>query len=145
MRFDVQNELSASQAFTGSATVSTNAYEKQSAAQDLSIGRRMAVVVFFEATGAGTTHTLQAIQADNAALTSNKEVLAEVTKTTAQVVLGEPVEIVFPQGSMTRQYLGFQHSASGGTTTATISAYLMPQDEQALTYKSYPKVVDAEV
>lgn len=145
MRFDVQNQLSVSQAFTGSATVSTNSYAKQSAEQDLSVGRKMCIAVFFEATGAGTTHTLEAIQATDAALTTSIDVLATETKTTAQVVLGQPVPLVFPEGSMTKQYLGFRHTASGGTTTATISAYLMPLDELTLTYKSFPKVVDAEV
>lgn len=45
MRFDIENQLSVAQAFTGSATVSTHSYKKQSAAQDISIGRRMALLV----------------------------------------------------------------------------------------------------
>lgn len=145
MRFDIQNQLSVNQVFTGSpATVSTNSYEKQTAAQDLSIGCRMALAVFFSATGAGTTHTLEAIQADDAALTSNVEVLNTVTVTTAQVKIGQPVEVPFPQGTMTRKYLGFRHSATGGTTTATLNVYLMPQGDIEK-YKSFPKVVDAAV
>jgi hypothetical protein len=148
MRFDIENQFSVAQAFTGAATVSTNSYQKQTAAQDLSIGRRMAVVVFFTAAGAGTTHTLEAIQADNAALTSNVEVLATVSITTTALLanpgLGYPVEIPIPQGVMTKQFLGFRHTATSGTTTATIDAYLMPQDE-VVKYKSFPKVVDADV
>jgi hypothetical protein len=47
----------------------TNAYKKQSAAQDLSIGRRMALLLIPKvAAGAGSTHTMDAIQADDAAL-----------------------------------------------------------------------------
>lgn len=144
MFLDAENQLSVAQAFTGSATVSANAYEKQTAEQDLSIGRRMAIAVFFSAAGAGTTHTLDAIQADVAALTTNKEVLNSVSIATADISLGEPVEVPFPQGSMTRKYLGFQHTATGGTTTATIDAYLVPQDE-INKYKSFPKVVGVGV
>ena len=144
MRFDIQNQLSVAQAFTGAATVSTNSYQKQTAAQDLSIGRRMALMVLFRATGAGTTHTLQAIQADDAALTSNVEVLNTVTIAAADVVLGKPVEVPFPQGTMDKQFIGFRHSCTGGTDTATLDVYFVPQDEIAQ-YKSFPKVIDAEV
>lgn len=145
MLYDIETQLSVAQDFTGSATVSTNSYKKQTAAQDLSIGRRMALAVFFSAAGAGTTHTLEAIQADNAALTSNVEVLNTVTITTANLNLGYPVEVPIPQGTMDKQYLGFRHSASSGTTTATIDCFLMPQDEITEKFKGFPKVVDADV
>jgi hypothetical protein len=144
MFFDIENQLSVDQAFTGAATVSTHSYAKQTAAQDLSIGRRMALACYFAAAGAGTTHTLEAIQADDAALTSNVEVLNTVTIATSAVKIGEAVEVPIPQGAMTRKYIGFRHTATGGTTTATISAYLVPQDEIPK-YKSFPKVVDALV
>jgi hypothetical protein len=145
MRFDIENQLSDAQAFTGSATVSTNSYKKQTAAQDISIGRRMAIAVFFSAAGAGTTHTLEAIQADNAALTSNVESLASVSIDTDDINLGYPVEVPIPQGVMDKQYLGFRHTASSGTTTATIDAFLMPQDEITEKFKGFPKAVDADV
>ena len=63
MRFDIENQLSVEQAFTGATTVSTNSYQKQTAIQDLSIGRRMALLVLPSvAAGAGSTHTLDVIQ-----------------------------------------------------------------------------------
>ena len=144
MYFDVQNQVCTNQAFTGAATVSTDSYAKQTAAQDLSIGCRMAIAVYFAAAGAGTTHTLEAIQADDAALSSNVESLATVTIPTTAVKLGEAVEVPIPQGVMTRKFLGLRHTAVGGTTTATINAYLMPQSDIAK-YKSFPKVVDADL
>jgi hypothetical protein len=137
--FDAENQLSVAQAFTGGATVSTNSYQKQTAAQDISIGRRMAILVFFRAAGAGTTHTLQAIQATSAALDAGVDVLSEVVIPTSAVKLGEAVEVPIPQGVMNKQFLGFRHSAASGTTTATIDAYLVPQD-QIHKYKSFPKV-----
>lgn len=145
LRFDIENQLSVNQAFTGAATVSSNSYKKQSAAQDISIGRRMALLAMPTVdAGAGSTHTLEAIQADDAALTTNVEVLASVTVLAADLIKGKPVEIPFPQGTMDRQYLGFRESSAGGVTTVSLDVYLMPQDEIPQ-YKSFPKVNDVIV
>ena len=144
MRFDLEIQLSVAQAFTATA-VSTNAFEKQSAAQDLSIGRRMALLVMpTVAAGVGSTHVLAAIQADDAALTSNVEVLGQITVAAADLIPGAEFEIPIPQGTMTRKYIGFRNSISGFTETVSLDVYLVPQDEIAM-YKSFPKVVDADV
>lgn len=141
MRFDVQNQLSVAQAFPGVATVSTNSYAKQSAAQDISIGRRYALWVLpTVAAGAGSTGLFEAIQADDAALTVNVEVLNSVTADgDTELQLGDEVEVPFPQGTMTRQYLGLRNTMTGGVTTLTADCYLVPQDEIAK-YKSFPKI-----
>lgn len=145
MMFDVENQLSVAQAFTGAATVSTNSYQKQTAAQDLSIGRRMALLVMpTVAAGAGSTHTLEVIQATDAALTTSIDVLATVTVLAAALILGAQIEIPIPQGVMTKQFLGFRNTSTGGTTTVTLDVYLVPQDDIAK-YKSFPKAVDALV
>lgn len=145
LRFDIENQVSVAQAFTGAATVSTHSYRKQTAAQDLSIGRRMALLAMATVdAGAGSTHTLEAIQADDAALTSNVEVLSTVTVLAADLIKGKEIEIPIPQGVMDKQFLGFRHTATGGTTTVTLDVYLVPQDEIAQ-YKSFPKVNDAKV
>lgn len=145
LRFDIENQMSVAQAFTGTATVSTHSYEKQTAAQDLSIGRRMALLVMPTVNaGAGSTHVLEAIQADDAALTSNVQSLASVSVLAAALIKGSPVEIPIPQGVMTKKYLGFRNTATGGATTVTLDVYLVPQDEIAK-YKSFPKINDARV
>lgn len=145
MRFDIENQLCLEQAFTGGATVSTHSYKKQSAEQDLSIGRRMALMLLpTVAAGVGSTHTMEVIQADDAALTSNVESLASVSVAAANLTLGDVIELPIPQGVMTKQYLGFRNSATGGTTTVTLDVYLVPQDEIAQ-YKSFPKVNNADV
>lgn len=145
MRFDIENQLSSAQAFTGAATVSTNSYKKQSAAQDLSIGRRMALLcIVTTAAGAGSTHTMDAIHASAADLTTGKAVLATVSIVAATLTAGYVFEIPIPQGVMTLQYLGFQNTSTGGTTTVSLDVYLVPQDEIPY-YKSFPKVVDAAV
>lgn len=145
MNWDVENQLSTAQAFTGAATVSTNSYAKQTAAQDISIGRRMALLVMpTVAAGAGSTHTLEVIQATDSALTTSIDVLATITVLAAALIPGAQFEIPIPQGVMTKQYLGFRNTSTGGTTTVTLDVYLVPQDEIAK-YKSFPKIVDAEV
>lgn len=144
MNWDAENQLSVVQAFVASA-VSTNSYQKQTAAQDISIGRRMALLVMpTVAAGAGSTHTLQAIQATDAALTAGIDVLSSVTVLAADLIPGAQFEIPFPQGTMTKQFLGFRDVIAGGVTTVTLDVYLVPQDEIAK-YKSFPKVVDALV
>lgn len=145
MLFDIENQLSLAQAFTGAATVSTHSYAKQSADQDISIGRRMAILaIVTTAAGAGSTHTFDAIQATDAALTTSVDVLATVTVLAATLIKGYYVEIPIPQGSMTKKYLGMRNTATGGTTTVSCDAYLVPMDEIPK-YKSFPKVVTAAV
>jgi len=145
MRFDVENQLSVAQAFTGAATVSTHSYKKQSAAQDLSIGRRMALLVLpTVAQGAGSTMTVEVIQATDSALTASVDALASVSVLAANMQLGDFLEVPIPQGVMTDQYLGARVTLTGGTTTITADIYLVPQDEIAQ-YKSFPKAVGALV
>jgi glycyl-tRNA synthetase beta subunit len=88
--------------------------------------------------GAGSTHTFEAIQADNAALTSNPEALASISVAAADLTTEDVIELPIPQGVMDKQYLGLRHSASGGTTTVTVDVYLVPQDEIP-EYKSFPR------
>jgi len=145
MRFDIENQLCRAQAFTGAATVSAYSYQKQSAAQDLSIGRQMSLLVVpTVAAGAGSTHTLEAVQADNTGLTSNLAVLSSITVLAADLTVGSVHEIPIPKGVMDQLHLGFRNTATGGTTTVTLDVYLVPSDEIAK-YKSFTKVVDAAV
>lgn len=144
-KYDIENQLSVAQAFTGAATVSTHSYQKQTAAQDISIGRRMALLVMpTVSAGAGSTHTLEVIQATDAALTTSIDVLNTVTVLAANLTAGKRIELPIPQGVMNKQFIGFRNTATGGTTTVTLDVYLVPQDEIAA-YKSFPKINDALV
>ena len=145
MRFDIENQISVNQAFTGAATVSTHSYMKQTAAQDLSIGRRIALLVLPTVNaGAGSTVQIEAIQADDAALTSNVQPLGSVSVAAANFIKGKEIEVPIPQGVMNKTYLGARVTITGGTTTASMDIYLVPQDEIAY-YKSFPKVNNAAV
>lgn len=141
MQHDIENQLSVAQAFTGAATVSTNSYAKQTAAQDISIGRLMALLILpTVAAGAGSTHTMEAIQTTDSALTASLDVLATATILAAALILGSQHIVAIPQGVMTKRYLGFRNTSTGGATTVTLDVYLVPQDEIAK-YKSFPKAV----
>jgi hypothetical protein len=140
MRWDKENQLCAAQAFTGAATVSENSYQKQSAAQDISIGRRMALLcIVTTAAGAGSTHDMDCVQADNTALTTNLAVVASVDGIlAATLVAGYVFEIPIPMGSLDQLHIGFQNTSTGGTTTVSLDVYLVPQDEIPK-YKSFPR------
>jgi hypothetical protein len=145
MRFDIQNQLSVAQAFTGGLTVSTNSYQKAAAVQDLSIGRRLSLYVApTVAAGAGSTWTFELIQSDDAAQTVNVTILNTVTSLAAALYKGAHVEIPMPLGCLTQAYFGFQCSGTGGTVTVTLDVYIMVEDEDPY-YRSFPKVVDALV
>lgn len=145
MRFDIENQLSSAQAFTGAATVSTNSYQKQTAAQDISIGRRMALMIVpTVAAGAGSTSVFEVIEATDAALTTSISSLASISVAAASLTVGAVIELPIPQGVMSKQYIGMRCTITGGTTTVTVDCYLVPQDEIAK-YKSFPKVVNAAV
>lgn len=145
-RFDVENQLSDGQDFTAAASVSEDSYKKQTAAQDLSIGRRMSLSVLPTiAVTAGDSVTVEAIQADDAALTANVEALNSVDFDDEQFVPGKELEVPFPQGTMDRQYLGARVTVTGaGAKTASADIYFVPADEIPQ-YKSFPKINDAEV
>jgi hypothetical protein len=144
MLFDVQNQIMSAQAFTGAATVSEDAIQKVSAAQDPSIGRMLSLVVFpTVAQGAGSTMTLEVIQADDAALTSNVQSLASKSILAAAGTVNSMHEVPIPQGVITKLYLGARVTLVTGTTTITLDGYIMPSDEVA-SFKSFPKVVGSE-
>lgn len=144
MLFDAQNQLCVAQAFAATA-VSANSYAKQTAAQDLSIGEEYSLLVIpTVAAGAGSTHVLEVIQADDAALTVNVQSLASVTKAAAALTVGAIIQIPIPPGSMSKKYIGFKDTISGGTTTVTLDVYLMPEDDIPV-FKSFPKVVNADI
>lgn len=145
MMWDVENQLSAAQAFTGAATVTTNSYKKQSASQDIFIGRRMALLLIpTVAQGAGSTMVFEAIDAADAALTTTVAALSSVSVLAASAPKGAYIECPIPQGLSAQQYIGGRVTLTGGATTITCDIYLVPQEEIAK-YKSFTKVVDALV
>ncbi len=101
------------------------------------------LVLITVAAGAGSTHTWDVIQSATGNL-ATPDVLATVTNIAATLTAGYAFEIPIPQGSVSKLFLGYQNTATGGTTTVTADAYLLPSDEIPK-FRSFPKVVDAAV
>lgn len=143
MLLDYEDQVCRAQAFTATA-VSGSSIDTVSASSDMFIGRRMAgLFIPTVAAGSGSTHVLAVIEADDAALTSNVQVLGSITKVAADLTVGSIHEIPVPQGVKTKRYVGIRNTISSGTTTVTADAWIVPQDE-INKYKSFPKVVHAD-
>lgn len=138
---DYKNQVMRAQALTATA-VSASSWGKKTTAQDPSIGRPLSILFFVRvAAGASSTHTFAAIQADDAALTSNVEVLAQSpTIVAAALTAGVYVEVRIPSNSWTKKYIGARDTIASGTTTITLDAFIVPSD-QVSKYKSFPKAV----
>ena len=144
MRFDYQDQVCEDQAFTGAATVSEDSWDSQDADRDLFIGRRMAFLCVPKvAQGAGSSMKIEAIAASDSALTSNVEVLGTIDGVTG-AALGDEIEVPILPLLKTRRYVGIRVTLTTGTTTITLDAYLVPQDEIAK-FKTFPKVVGSAV
>lgn len=143
MLLDYEDQVCRTQAFAATA-VSGSSIDTLVAATDMFIGRRMAgLFIPSVAAGAGSTHVLAVVEADDAALTSNVTVLGSVTVLAAALTVGAMIEIPVPQGVKARRYIGIRDTISGGVTTVTADAWIVPQDE-INKYKSFPKVVHAD-
>jgi hypothetical protein len=143
MLLDYEDQVCRAQAFTATA-VSASSIDMSSASSDFTIGRQMSgLVIPTVAAGAGSTHVLAVIQADDAALTSNVEVLGSITVLAAALTVGSVHEIPIPKGVKTRRYIGLRNTISSGTTTVTADGWIVPSDEIPK-YKSFTKVVHAD-
>ena len=145
-RFDREDQVADSQVFPAAATVSTDSLKKP-AAQDLAYGHLPFVLAVFAQgnTGAATSWLVEAIQADNAALTTNVQVLASATYTAAELVAGKAYEIAIPKGKMSKEYIGARCTATGGTTPTFTASMYYAEGGITAPYKSFPKQVDAAV
>jgi hypothetical protein len=146
MRWDIQDQLSVDQAVTTTGTVTAHSRQKQSAAQDLSIGRMYALLFIVKvAAGASSVWSFEAVQADVTALTTNVETIAKSRDyLAAELTVGKCVVVPIPEGSMDQLHIGGKYVVASGTTTGTFDCYLVPLDEIPH-YKSFPKVVNPAV
>lgn len=119
--------------------VSTNAYDLGADAvtnatrRDPSQGNPLIAIltVGVAAKVSGTTETYEfdAVQADDNALVTNLEVLAQYPFTTAQAAAllkaGAIIALPYPQGSITRRYIGLKFIGAN-TPTITVTAWIAP-------------------
>lgn len=140
MRYDILDQVSVQQALSGSsAQVSTNS-KKKPAAQDLGIGLSDMGFLFQCDSGAlagtGTDLTLEIIQADDDALTTNVESLASKTFAKAEYVDGFGFFLSLPGYVMDKEYFGVRYTPVGGTITGAINAYYGSKNDFAK-FKSF--------
>lgn len=142
MRHDKLDQVSTQQTLAGAgAQVSTDS-KKKPAAQDLGIGTEMGILFAIDSgdlAGAGTDLTLEIIQADNIALTSNVEQLAAVTIAKADLVDGSQFFLALPGNRMDKEYFGARYTPVGGAITGDINAYYGSKNDFAQ-YKSFESV-----
>lgn len=148
-KYDVEDQVMARQVVTATA-VSADCIDKQTAARDSSIGKRMCFAIYPYTDAGGTvvatSYQFEPIQADDIALTSNVQALGNgVTIAGSALKRGMEIEVPIPQGTMTKRYLGVRTTVTGGTSpTVTLDAYYMPQEVLAK-FKPFPKVVNADI
>lgn len=140
MRNDVLDQLSASQVVTAAA-VSTNSKKKKTLAQDLGIGGSPNLGLVFaavvDAVGGGS-FTIEIIEADNAALTTNVVSLATMTLTAAKLKAGKGFFLALPPYTMAKEFYGARFTPVGGSSPSlTVDAYIGSEDDVAQ-YKSFP-------
>lgn len=141
MILDKQLMVSDAQAVTATA-VSTNAIDTQLASpiRDVGTGEEMRMVITcgLAALAAGAAVvTFEVIQADDAALTTNVEVLAGTGPIgKAAIVAGyTALDIVLPRN--TRRYIGVRYTVgTGPLTQGTFSAGLVHDGDRQKTYPS---------
>lgn len=154
MRWDVQDQVMAAQSVTTGTVVSSDSRflsRNGGGKIDPSIGRRMCMLFMPSSEPAGdvkaTSYRLDAIQADDTTFATNKEVLSSVTVTVASYakLKGKAFAVPFPQGSITRQYIGGQVVVTGGTNpTSAWDVYYVPEDEVPVN-TFFPKINEAQV
>lgn len=129
MLLDLQELFSDAQAFTGAATVSTNVKDLGAVTPKRQIGDGELVgvgVTVDVAAGAGSTHTMEIIQSATSNM-ATPDIIGSITILAAVLVAGYRFFIpVFP-GFPTKEFIAFRNTATGGTTTVTLTAFLTAQ------------------
>lgn len=138
MRNDLLDQLSDAQVVTAAA-VSTNSKKKKAITQDLGIGEAEMGLVFAATVNAvgGGSFTIEIIEADNAALTTNPVSLASMTLTAAKLLKGKGFFLPLPPNTMTKEFYGARFTPVGGTSPSlTVEAYFGSSNDVAQ-YKSF--------
>lgn len=140
MRHDILDQFSVDQVVTTTAAVSTNSKFKKEASQDLGIGSdpQMGLVFAPAADGVGATSwTIELIEADDAALTTNVLSLGSMSIPFAKMKNGQSFFLPLAPGVMTKSYYGARYTpVGGGGQTLTINSYFGTSDDIA-NYKSF--------
>ena len=139
MFLDALLRVANAQTFNGASEVSADSVDlgvvpaSGVPGRQVGTGEPLVLAFFVEtaaaATGAGTAqYLINVVQADNAALSTNKEVIASVTKTEAQLTAGAVVIVPIPTGVPTRQFIGGEVDLPLSSSTVVGSMFFGPRD-----------------
>lgn len=132
MYVDKSLEVSDAQAFTGAATLSTNVIDLGRAgvqqAHVSAAGKPLGFAVTVDvAAGSGTTVLLEILQSAADDLSAS-DVIASFSDVAANLPTAHTLFLPLPKGYPTKRYIGLRTTCTGGTTTITLTASLMPED-----------------
>ncbi len=144
--------MNAAGVFTGSTTFAQAAGAQNNASNSLDMGslarggnqpralsgsEHLAIVIGITTAFAGAGNcTFQVVQADDADLTSNVEVMATTaTFTTAQLAANTliPVQIPMPDPRVAKRYFGVRNATSGVVSAGAAYAAIVPDIQQVRT------------
>ena len=130
MRFDIFDQLSNKQVFTASA-VSTNSIKRKNLKKREDINDMMGLAIFIDAvtTAPTTSLTVELIQADDGALTTNVQSLKTLNIPLADIKAGNGFFLELSK--MTKEYFGARVVPTGGTPSVTMSVYYGSEDDVA--------------
>lgn len=130
MRFDIFDQLSNKQVFTASA-VSTNSIKRKKLTKREDITDKMGLAIFVDAvtTAPTTSLTVELIQADDGALTTNVQSLKTLSIPLADIKAGNGFFLNLSK--MTKEYFGARVVPTGGTPSVTMSVYYGSEDDVA--------------
>lgn len=126
---DLETMVSKSQVIDTNPELSASSVQFQDAALYPDICKKICAFVIPKSPIVGTNSMqIAVVQADNAALTTNVEVLA-LSPAAIALVEDTPVVVDVPEGSVTKQYVGIRYIFAG--TSVTVDAWIALQDQVA--------------
>ena len=130
MILDAQCLLMDSVAIASATTTDSTGFDTLLATREIEAGEAVAVVINIEATagtGGGETYRFDLCQSANADLSSDDTLYSTNTTFLASTSLtsGLRFALFFPQGLITKRYIGLSVVTATGSPTLTLSAYLV--------------------
>lgn len=139
-RYDKQDQVMSAQVVTATA-VSSDSKDMTAANIDLSVNARLGyeIIAVTDAggTAVATSYLFEAIQADDAALTSNVEVIGSTGAIAGSAIKKrQAIPLDIRKGSMTKRYQGVKTTVTGGTSpTITLDAYFGVNIDEVKSFK----------
>lgn len=139
-RYDKQDQVMSAQVLTVTA-VSSDSKDMTAANIDLSVNARLGYEIIAVTDAAGTavatSYLFEAIQADDAALTTNVEVIGSTGAITGSTIKKrQAIPLDIRKGAMTKRYQGVRVTPTGGTSpTITLDAYFGVNIDEVKSFK----------